>query len=254
MDKGQKRLFLALGLLTLLVYGGIFTLVWLLLVNAPNVVKSVLLTAFLAAVICGVAVLFGGLCLITIGLLFSHTSPILERFSKNLVDFFYPYIVWMGKRIGIEKDAIGDSYIKINNQITRAAVSQKEPGEVLILAPLCLQKADCPYKLTVDVHACHRCGRCPVKELLDLEEETGARLVMASGGTFARKFIQEMQPKAVVAIACEKDLVSGMRDMNEVHIPVIGVLNERPNGPCHNTTVSLRKVQQAICEFTEKSV
>jgi len=116
---------------------------------------------------------------------------------------------------------------------------------------LCLQNMDCPYKLTVDVHACRRCGKCPIKDLMELEAETGTHLVMASGGTFARKFIQELRPRAVVAIACEKDLVSGIKDMNEVHIPVIGVLNERPNGPCQNTNVQLRKVRQAIAEFTE---
>lgn len=251
MDKGQKRLFLALGLFTLFVYGGIFTGVWLLMVNAPEIVKSLLLTALIAAVVCGMIGLFGGLCLLTASLMMKHTNPYLERFGKTLVSLFYPLVNWMGQLIGVEKDAIGDSFIKINNQITRSAVKPIKPGELLLLAPLCLQNHECPYKLTVNVHACKRCGKCPVKDLLDLEEETGVKLVLASGGTFARKFIKELQPKAVVAIVCEKDLISGIKDMNEVNIPVIGVLNERPNGPCHNTNVQLSKVRQAITEFTE---
>lgn len=68
--------------------------------------------------------------------------------------------------------------------------------------------------------------------------------VVASGGTFARKFARELKPKAIVAIACERDLTSGIQDLQK--IPVVGVLNERPNGPCYNTTVQLCKVQQAI--------
>ena len=29
-------------------------------------------------------------------------------------------------------------------------------------------------------------------------------------------------------------------------IPVIGVLNQRPNGPCCNTTVDIKKVREAV--------
>ena len=75
------------------------------------------------------------------------------------------------------------------------------------------------------------------------------KLVVASGGTFARKLAKEFQPKAIVAIACERDLTSGIRDMK--NIPVVGVLNERPNGPCYNTTVQLCKVRQAINYFLQ---
>jgi hypothetical protein len=30
---------------------------------------------------------------------------------------------------------------------------------------------------------------------------------------------------------------------------VIGILNERPNGPCINTKVDIRKVREAISDF-----
>ncbi len=77
------------------------------------------------------------------------------------------------------------------------------------------------------------------------------KLAVASGGTFARKAIKDQKPKAVVAIACYRDLFSGMRDMKKV--PIIGVLNERPNGPCYNTTVQLCRVNQALDCFLQKA-
>ena len=36
-------------------------------------------------------------------------------------------------------------------------------------------------------------------------------------------------------------------------VPIIGVLNERPNGPCYNTTVQLCRVNQALDCFLQKA-
>ena len=47
--------------------------------------------------------------------------------------------------------------------------------------------------------------------------------------------IIEKRPKLVVAVACEGDLTSGIKDCYP--LPVIGVLNDRPFGPCFNTHV-----------------
>jgi hypothetical protein len=159
--------------------------------------------------------------------------------------------MWVGRLFGVSKEEIEDSYIKINNQMTVSQDRKYRPEEILILAPHCLQNTNCPHKITIDVQNCHRCGKCSVAGLLDIAEETGVNLVVASGGTFARKLAKEYQPKAIVAIACERDLTSGIKDMNAQHIPVVGVLNERPNGPCYNTTVQICKVRQALAEFIE---
>jgi len=56
-----------------------------------------------------------------------------------------------------------------------------------------------------------------------------------------------MKPKAIVAVACELDLTSGIRDTYP--IPVIGVLNRRPNGPCYNTSVDIAEVKKALLHF-----
>ena len=58
------------------------------------------------------------------------------------------------------------------------------------------------------------------------------------------KWVKEARTKAIVAIACERDLASGMADV--FPIPVIGVLNERPNGPCCNTTVDPERVRAVV--------
>jgi hypothetical protein len=45
-------------------------------------------------------------------------------------------------------------------------------------------------------------------------------------------------------VACERDLTSGIQDAYT--LPVIGILNERPFGPCFNTSVDISKVAEAL--------
>jgi hypothetical protein len=72
---------------------------------------------------------------------------------------------------------------------------------------------------------------------------------MATGGTLARKYVRDYRPKAIVAIACERDLTSGILDANPV--PVLGVTNLRPNGPCFNTKFSVQRVEESIRFFLQ---
>lgn len=249
--KGKKRIFILLGIVMMLCYFAIFGAIWLLMTTSSQALREVMMTGFVALFVCTFLLMGAGLTFLVIGLLRRSASPIMQKIGRGIVDLFYPMTMWIGRLFGVSKEEIEDSYIKINNQMTVSQDRKYRPEEILILAPHCLQSTSCPHKITVDVHNCHRCGKCSVAGLLDMAEETGVNLVVASGGTFARKLAKEYQPKAIVAIACERDLTSGIKDMNAQHIPVVGVLNERPNGPCYNTTVQICKVRQALSEFIE---
>ena len=249
--KGKKRIFILLGMVMMLCYFAIFGVIWLLMTTSSQELRQVMMTGFAALFVCTFLLMGAGLTFLVIGLLRRSASPVVQKIGRNIVDFFYPMTMWVGRLFGVSKEEIEDSYIKINNQMTVSQDIKYRPEEILILAPHCLQNTNCPHKITIDVQNCHRCGKCSVAGLLDIAEETGVNLVVASGGTFARKLAKEYQPKAIVAIACERYLTSGIKDMNAQHIPVVGVLNERPNGPCYNTTVPICKVRQALAYFIE---
>ncbi|MDZ4181635.1 MAG: DUF116 domain-containing protein, partial [Candidatus Cloacimonadaceae bacterium] len=70
---------------------------------------------------------------------------------------------------------------------------------------------------------------------------------VATGGSLARKLITDQRPDVIIAVACHRDLVDGVRDAWQ--FPVYAVLNERPNGPCFETTVSLSTIEFAIKKF-----
>ena len=78
-------------------------------------------------------------------------------------------------------------------------------------------------------------------------DNLGLKLDVANGGTLARKKVASFRPDGIVAVACERDLTSGILDTYP--IPVYGVLNDRPNGPCVNTCVDLKLVEEGIAFF-----
>jgi len=77
-----------------------------------------------------------------------------------------------------------------------------------------------------------------------LAQKFGLDISVATGGTLARKVIVEKRPQLVIAVACERDLTSGIKDCYP--LPVIGILNDRPNGPCVDTSVDVAKIEQAL--------
>jgi hypothetical protein len=119
----------------------------------------------------------------------------------------------------------------------------------LILLPHCIQDFDCEIKITGNIRNCRGCGKCEIKDLIELSDQYHLKIAVATGGTLARRIVLENRPEAIVAVACELDLTTGIQDAYP--IPVIGILNERPNGPCINTKADIKKVRRAILDFVE---
>ena len=54
------------------------------------------------------------------------------------------------------------------------------------------------------------CGKCSIGKIRELAEKRNMHFSVATGGTLARQIVREYRPQAIVAIACERDLISGM--------------------------------------------
>ena len=57
----------------------------------------------------------------------------------------------------------------------------------------------------------------------------------------------ERRPRIIIAVACERDLSSGIQD--SYPMPVFGITNRRPYGPCYDTDVDLERVEEALKIF-----
>jgi hypothetical protein len=158
----------------------------------------------------------------------------------------YPFLMLLSAFFKGRKESFQRAVIVLNNRLVRTEGPKTK--KILLLLPHCLQIDECTIRLTHNIYNCERCGRCEIRDLIGIADEHDLKLSIATGGTLARKIVSEVRPEAIVAVACERDLSGGLVDT--FPLPVIGVANERPFGPCVNTAVDLEKVREAILFFS----
>lgn len=156
-------------------------------------------------------------------------------------NFFFSYLVpiavRLGKRFGVSRDRMGNSLIKVNNIIVHAKSQNRTdygkigPDRLLVLLPRCLSKEN-------------------RKAIMEVVGKNSLASFTATGGSAARMKIMEMKPRAIIAVACERDLVSGLQDVAP-KVPVLAIPNKRPEGPCKNTYIDIDALKTSVEDFLQ---
>jgi hypothetical protein len=141
----------------------------------------------------------------------------LMRWTSRLADRF-------GRRDWVENAAV-----KVYNALAAARGRKVGQGELLLLIPRCLSK------VTLD-------------GVLGIAGKYGVPVFVATRGQLARRVIRERRPRAVVAVACERDMVSGLHDVAG-KIPVLGLTMTLPSGPCKDASLDLRQLEQWVQSY-----
>lgn len=244
--KTKKRTFLGLLLSALIV---IIAVIFYLLFIAGN--HNAVLSRNVAMVIITLAFISTGLVLcgfviIIFALVKKRTFPGFPCFVGWILHL-YPFVLQLGRFLSITQDKIQRSFIEVNNQLLCLRPLKTEADNMLVLLPHCLQYDGCPVRVTRNIANCKHCGKCQIGRLLEITASRGVPVQIVTGGTLARQAVERYKPKVVLAVACERDLSSGVID--SFPLPVFGILNERPHGPCFNTRVDLQKVEKALDFF-----
>ncbi len=247
-QRPKKRVFLGLLVFAGLILFGVIFFLWYVPVVGMNNIHPLLPTLFSIVLAIVVLLMFAGgsLLILTIlrgqDILFSHKL-------RGGVRGLFPFMILIGKLIGVSRARVQQSFIEVNNHLVRSNSHRAPPNKILILLPHCIQNFDCQIRITGNIRNCKGCGHCEIKELIEVADQHQVKIAVATGGTLARRIIVENRPEAIVAVACELDLTSGI--MDSYPIPVIGILNERPNGPCINTKADIQKVKHALLDLLE---
>lgn len=247
MKNREERFFIILLFLALTGIGLIAGGIWYLQVVGVTSITRIVLTVFAVALSLVLVVFVIGFGSVVLTLTLEKPIPWLILPTRLAVEYLFPISLYFGRFIGFAKEDLQRAFIQVSNHLVKIRGIQIKGEDVLILLPHCIQKFDCQYKVTSDIENCRRCGLCDIDELLNLKNKYGCHLAVATGGTLARKVVKELRPKAIVAVACERDLASGIQDTYP--LPVTGVINIRPEGPCVNTGVDVSKVEEAIINF-----
>jgi uncharacterized protein len=247
----RKRLFIGLITGTSLLVCLILIMLWIIpFVGLQNIHPWA--PWILGAVVTGLILAIAGASLgLVLNILLGHPVLFSGRIRGLTIKLFLPLMTLFGRFVGLSKEQVRSSFIKVNNQLVESETRRYRPEEVLLLMPHCLQNSRCKYRLTYDIDNCKRCGECPLAGLLELRDRYGVHLAIATGGSIARRIVVQTRPQLIVAVACERDLASGIQDTYP--IPVYGVLNERPHGPCLDTSVPLEQVELALNRFLTPS-
>lgn len=248
--RARKRLFIGLisgsCFVICLVLAALFVIPFIGL-DSIHPSATWILGGIIASLICFVSVAYWGLFL---NIILRKPLPGSRRYRGLTVKLFLPLMVLLGRALGIDKERIMLSFVSVNNELVQAEAGRYKPEEVLLLMPHCLQNSKCDRRLTYDINNCSRCGKCPIAGLLELHDKYGVNLAVATGGTIARRIVVQMRPKMIIAVACYRDLASGIQDTYP--LPVYGVLNERPHGPCLDTQVALHLLEEALHRFLDE--
>lgn len=155
-----------------------------------------------------------------------------------------PLVLILEKANNNTRKMIQDFYIELNNIIVDFNNKKYNTNDIMLLLPHCLQNNECKIKVTNNPKLCRRCGKCKIGALMEYSEQKNISVYIATGGTVARNIIKKMKPKLIISVACERDLMSGISDVKG--IPVVGITNKTPNGPCFNTDVDIDLIKQRV--------
>jgi hypothetical protein len=124
------------------------------------------------------------------------------------------------------RDWVENASVKVYNALALLRGRKVGKGELLLLIPRCLSKE------TLD-------------GVLGIAGKYGVPVFVATRGQLARRVIRERRPRAVVAVACERDMVSGLHDVAG-KIPVLGLTMTLPSGPCKDALLNLRQLEEWV--------
>jgi uncharacterized protein len=128
-------------------------------------------------------------------------------------------------RVG-QRDWVENAAVKVYNRLAVMRGRKVGQGELLLLIPRCLSK------VTLD-------------GVLGIAGKYGVPVFVATRGQLARRVIRERRPRAVVAVACERDMVSGLHDVAG-KIPVLGLTMTLPAGPCKDASLDLGQLERWV--------
>ena len=244
IDQRRKNLFLVLSTISLILLMIVTTLLWWFISPRLHEINKILANSVLNTLRIFYFIVVLGIVLVLLTSYLERNFLITRTAVRIAISFVFPVTILLGRIIGITKDRIRESFVHVNNTFVKVLSNNYKPEEILILLPHCLQNTECEIRVTVDINNCRDCGRCKISELKSIAKETGVHIAIATGGSLARRIIIKHRPKFIIAVACERDLVDGLMDV--FPIPVYGVLNDRPEGPCVNTSVAVEVIESAL--------
>lgn len=227
-----KRIYMGLLLVSIIIGGGFCFFLWYMIYPRLQQFHSSL-PLIIGLLIFAVWMLVALWFLIMVFSIMTEKDLLMKFRGKEFsITFLVPLVFKLGSKLGISTDLLGHSFVEVSNALIKASKIKVNPENLLVLLPRCLKKEI-------------------LNKISTYSKSLNVPTFIVGGGEKARELIYKVKPKAIIGVACERDLLSGIKDVID-KIPVIGIPNKRPEGPCKNTIIDFNEFQKAVNFFLRK--
>jgi hypothetical protein len=223
-DSPPKLFFAWSAAATAVGVGGLFAAVWLLRPHLGSIDSRLVTVATLTvAAIAALAWIWWALLVLT----YLLRRPLLPEWlaERGLYLRLMRWTSRVASRFG-RRDWVENASVKVYNTLELIRHRKVNTGELLLLVPRCL-------------------SRDALEGVLAVAKRYAVPVFVATRGQLARRVIKERRPRAVVAVACERDMVSGLHDVAG-KVPVLGLVLKLPSGPCKDTVLDLVQLEDWV--------
>ncbi len=151
----------------------------------------------------------------------------------------------LANKVGVDEKELFELYVKTKNRAQLEKFASTPYDERILLLPRCMRATDCPAEIGKNGYECKQCGKCVATEITKATKQLGYKgTFMLSGGSLAKSIIAKMKPKAVIGVACAKELVMGICLCERFDVLVQGV--ELLKDGCINTVVDMKSLTSTL--------
>ncbi|MFX1519526.1 MAG: DUF116 domain-containing protein [Promethearchaeota archaeon] len=151
----------------------------------------------------------------------------------------------LASRFGVDETEVLALFNQIKNEAYRDIFLSIPYSERIILFPQCLRHPDCEAKSDKWGYTCAECGRCGIARVKKLAGELGySKYFIIRGGSIIEEIFEKYRPKAVVGIACNKEIFLGNLVCEKYGVITQSVCLTREG--CYNTDADFNQVEKCV--------
>jgi hypothetical protein len=186
---------------------------------------------------------------VVLGLLAKKEIFLFPRFTFFLIEKLRSPLKFLFSLVSRNGYAVEEMGIKVCNRFNLKKYESVKLAERMVILPQCLRDINCEARLDPFLgFKCERCGKCIAERIREIDGSV--RVFISPGGTFSKRLVESHRPRAVLGVACPRDLFEGMSVCAQYRIPVQGVLLLRDG--CVGTAVDDQKVFNTLVAGEEK--
>jgi len=124
-----------------------------------------------------------------------------------------------GRASSLPEEGADDLFERVNRRL-RKHVMDVDPTQACLFLPHCLRSRECRAPQSKEGIACAGCGRCVVSMFVEVGTEMGLRVFCVPGGSVVETLIQRYRPRAVLGVACKKEIELALKSLGKGGLPL----------------------------------